>query len=433
MAITLTPVQQDLKHGGTNNNLVKTDLTKADKKALVGLKYDENGESINIDETAAYEELDEDDNPFIHIPVGKVDTLTAGTATVENDLEVNGNTVLNGNLTVKGTHTEEHSQDLFVGSDTITLRDNAATALQNGEVSGILINKYDGTDSLGLVTTNDGTLRVGELNLVYVYWTTDITSEKYGKYYSDAELTDEVTVPAGTTIYSESEDPTKNLAKGYYKEKDETEAIATRDETINFGTDSIPYYDKTEQTFKATSVSKEDLESLQAKVSNITGDDKILVSQHTEVTEVDIDDTSIFTFENDRYTPVNTLYYNDTEVAYITTDGSTFTLYDENDTVLLDAATFTIDNNVDGTSLVLNENNKFYHNNNPVASNYNEGNYVTTDNTIEGNCIAITDTVAEGDYNIPTSDALFNYLEGWSPEYTGSWSVNNWVINWTES
>ena len=127
------------------------------------------------------------------------------------------------------------------------------------------------------------------------------------------------------------------------------------------------------------------------------------------------------------------LYYNDTEVAYITTDGSNFTLYDENDTVLATGATFSISNNVDGTSLVLNENNKFYHNNNPVASNYNDGNYVTTDNTIEGNCIAITDEVAEGDYNIPTSDALFNYLEGWSPEYTGSWSVNNWVINWVES
>lgn len=433
MAITLTPVQQDLAHGGTNNSLVKTDLTKADKKALVGLKYDENGESVNIDEAVAYEELDENDNPFIHIPVANVDVLTAGNETVENDLTVNGNTVLNGNLTVKGTHTEEHSQDLFVGSDTITLRDNTITALDNGEVAGIVINKYDGTDSLGLVTTNDGTLRVGELNLVYVYWTTDTESEKYGKYYSDAELENEVTVPTGAVIYSESTDPTKNLAKGYYKEKDETEAIATRDETINFGTDSIPYYDKTEQMFKSTSVSKEDLESLQEKVSNISGDDKILVSQHKEVTEADIDDTSIFTFENDRYVPVSALYYNNTEVAYITTDGSTFTLYDENDTVLLDAASFSIDNNVNGTALALNENNKFYHNNSPVAADYNEGNYVTTDNTIEGNCIAITDEVAEGDYNIPTSDALFNYLEGWSPEYTGSWSINNWVINWVES
>lgn len=185
--------------------------------------------------------------------------------------------------------------------------------------------------------------------------------------------------------------------------------------------------------FKTTSVSKDDLEALQEKVSNITGDDKILVNQHKEVTEADIDDTDIFTVENNKYIPVKTLYFNNTEVAYIITDGSTFTLYDKNDTVLKTASSFTISNNVNGTSLVLNENNKFYHTNNPVASDYEEGNYVTTDNTIEGNCIAITDKVAEGDYNIPTSDALFNYLEGWSPQYTGSWSISNWVINWTES
>lgn len=422
MAIIFTPVLQDIRHGGTNNDTF-TDKT-------LTFYDDENSRIVSVEGTEVT--TDNDNNPVLHVDKLDSDNLKVNTKADIQELEVQGNTVLNGNLTVKGTHTEEHSQDLFVGSDTITLRDNAETALENGEVAGILINKYDGTDSLGLVTRDDGTLRVGELNLVYVYWTTDTESEKYGKYYSDADLTDEVAVPVGAVIYSESTDPTRNLSKGYYKEKDETEAVATRDETVNFGIDSIPYYDKTEQTLKATSVSKNDLESLQEKVSNISGDDKILVSQHKEVTEADINDTDIFTFENDRYTPVTPLYYNNTEVAYITTDGSTFTLYDENDTVLLNAASFSIDNNVDGTALALNENNKFYHNNTPVAADYNEGNYITTDNTIEGNCIAITDEVAEGDYNIPTSDALFNYLEGWSPEYTGSWSINNWVISWTE-
>lgn len=422
MAITLEKVLQDIAHGGTNNNTF-TDKT-------LTFYDDENSRIVSAEGTKVIK--DNEGNPVLHVDKLDSDNLTSRTATVENDLTVNGNTVLNGNLTVKGTHTEEHSQDLFVGSDTITLRDNANTALDNGEVSGVLINKYDGTDSLGMVTTNDGTLRVGELNLVYVYWTTDVSSEKHGKYYSDPELENEVTVPEGATVYSESTDPAKNLSKGYYKEKDETEAVATRDETVNFGTNSIPYYDKTEQMFKTTSVSKEDLESLQEKVSNISGDDKILVSQHKEVTEADINDTSIFTFENDRYTPVTTLYFNDTEVAYITTDGSTFTLFDKNDTALENGASFAISNNINGTSLVLNEDNKFYHNNNPVAEDYKEGNYVTTDNTIEGNCIAITDAITEGDYNIPTSDALFNYLEGWSPEYNGSWSVSNWVIRWTE-
>lgn len=423
MALNLVPVLQSVSHGGTNNGAF-TDKTLT--------FYDEENDKI-ISAEGTEVTTDDDNNPVLHVDKLDADNLNVNTKANIEELEVNGNTVLNGDLIVKGTRTEEHTADLFVGSDTITLRDGATTALENGEVAGILINKYDGTDSLGLVTTNDGTLRVGELNLVYVYWTTDTESEKYGKYYSDDELTNEVTVPTGATIYSESTDPTTKLAKGYYKVKDETEAIATRDETVNFGTDSIPYYDKTEQTFKATSVSKDDLEALQEKVSNITGDDKILVNQHKEVTEADIDDTDIFTFENNKYIPVTALYYNNTEVAYITTDGSTFTLYDKNDTVLKTASSFTISNNVDGTSLTLNENNKFYHNNNPVAADYEEGNYVTTDNTIEGNCIAITDEVAEGDHNIPTSDALFNYLEGWSPQYTGSWSISNWVINWTES
>lgn len=122
----MTNVKQDVRHGGTNNDtFTEGQLTYYD---------DENEKITSVDGTAVL--VDEDNNPLLHVDKLDADDLHSDTADFDA-LEVNGDTVLNGNLTVRGTHTEEHSQDLFVGSDTITLRDGASTSLDTDEYAGI--------------------------------------------------------------------------------------------------------------------------------------------------------------------------------------------------------------------------------------------------------------------------------------------------------
>ena len=223
--MVLTKVLQDVPHGGTNNNTFTNN-------ALVSYNKDTNDveKIVSVPGTEVTEDAEE--NPVLHIDRADTDYLNVNhdavvngettlkdDVTAEQDLSVGGDltvtgesefssdVVISGNLTVRGTSTEEHTQDIFVGSDTLTLRDGASTALTSGEVAGVIINKYDGTDSLGLVTTSDGTLRVGELNLVYCFTTSDSTAPEYGHYYSDKELTTEITIPAGKTFIAESTDP----------------------------------------------------------------------------------------------------------------------------------------------------------------------------------------------------------------------------------
>lgn len=111
-------------------------------------------------------------------------------------LDVAGNTTIHGDLYVDGvTHTTTEEQVNTTGN-TLTLRQNNNTTL-GATYAGIIVNKYNGTEDLALVTDSDGTLRVGTgtgstTSYADIYWD-DVTE----KWYSDSALTTEVS-PVGT-------------------------------------------------------------------------------------------------------------------------------------------------------------------------------------------------------------------------------------------
>lgn len=111
-------------------------------------------------------------------------------------LDIAGNTTIHGDLYVDGvTHTTTEEQINTTG-DTLTLRQNNNTTL-GATYAGIIVNKYNGTEDLALVTDSDGTLRVGTgtgstTSYADIYW--DDATEKW---YSDSALTTEVS-PVGT-------------------------------------------------------------------------------------------------------------------------------------------------------------------------------------------------------------------------------------------
>lgn len=468
MAITKVEVQQDIKHGGTNNNsFSEKQLTYYDDDKIKSVE----GTKVTVDE---------DDNPLLHIDKADIDNETVDNSEIENatieTLTVNGNTLLNGNLTVKGTHTEEHTQDLFVGSDTITLRDGSNTALTEGEYSGLIINKYDGNDSLGLVTTNDGTLKVGELNLQYVYWTTDSESEKYGKYFSDFDLTTEIEIPDDKTVYSESEDTTKKLAKGYYIVKDDTQTIATRSDSSEITDGNILYFDGTTYKLVDSGVGYKSLNDLANKLREIVGDDKIIITKRHSgyplweiygknvYITTDIKDFSkYFEYLGPQYTDRTTYEYQPFGALYVTNNSTNEQIQVKS--LLLSNTDVEVDGCViegyktfegelvftefgglrdfyyfttTGLNITLKDDNKIYYTDdldNFDVDSLKEGNYITTPNsaTNSESVLAISDKVEEGNYNIVTSDALFNYLEGWSPDYDGSWVIENGNIRWVNN
>lgn len=179
--------------------------------------------------------LEIDGNTSLHSNLG-VDCNTCicgtldvdGVTTINNNVNITGTTTINGDLHVTGTAFEEHTTDLYVGANFIGLRDCATTALSPNEKSGIIINKYDAVDSLGIVTDANGTLRIGEFNTVKVYTVDDVT------YYSDREMTTPTTIPAGKELFQIGKtDPTTGLKEYYYVDKDDTEPVATRASSMN--------------------------------------------------------------------------------------------------------------------------------------------------------------------------------------------------------
>lgn len=148
----------------------------------------------------------------------------------KSSLEVNGTSTfnedvfVNKNLFVKGTTYDTKTEDLLVGSDFVTLRDGYNGAMTSTEKAGILVNKYNGTDDLGIVARNDGTMTVGKFNTKHVY-------EKDGSYYEDVECTIAYTLPTGADLHTiGTRNPDTGVQEYWYTVLDDTEPLATRDE-----------------------------------------------------------------------------------------------------------------------------------------------------------------------------------------------------------
>lgn len=175
-----------------------------------------------------------------------------------DSLNVAGTTTIHGDLYVDGvTHTTKEESVSTTG-DVVVLRQNNSTSL-GATYAGMLINKYNGTNDLALVTDSDGTLRVGTgtgADTVYqnLYWDNDTE-----KWYSDAALTTEVS-PTGTLT---SWDSLETLGDVLHY----TNAVFTvinftglvpllaRDEANNMNADGFLQWDATNLKAKAKSVS----------------------------------------------------------------------------------------------------------------------------------------------------------------------------------
>ena len=77
------------------------------------------------------------------------------------DLNVDGNAYITGDLTVQGTITTTHSEEVVTPSENIILRDGATTPIASGCYSGFTVTNYDGSNNLEVGADKDGTLHVG--------------------------------------------------------------------------------------------------------------------------------------------------------------------------------------------------------------------------------------------------------------------------------
>ena len=116
-------------------------------------------------------------------------TLAAGNTVLDGTLDVSGNTkitgdaFISGDLTISGTVHSVDQEEVVADGDTITLRANNNLPLATGQVSGIVVNKYNGTDDLTVATGNDGTLRVGTAAGTDTEYTNIALNHSDGKYY----------------------------------------------------------------------------------------------------------------------------------------------------------------------------------------------------------------------------------------------------------
>lgn len=144
------------------------------------------------------------------------DSVVSGKSTFADDVEIKGKLDVSkdinasadlhvaGDLYVEGTQHITKTEDLDTEADIITLRTNNQSPLSDSQVSGILINKYDGEKDLALVTGNKGTLRVGTAkgedteyeNIAY-----DPATQKWYEW-EDGEIGDEVLLSSDASITS---------------------------------------------------------------------------------------------------------------------------------------------------------------------------------------------------------------------------------------
>lgn len=111
-------------------------------------------------------------------------TTIGGTLDVSGETKLTGDTFVSGDLTVSGTVHSIDQEEIVADGDTVTLRANNNLPLATGQVSGIVVNKYNGTDDLTVATGNDGTLRVGTAKGTDTTYTNIALNHTDGKYYT---------------------------------------------------------------------------------------------------------------------------------------------------------------------------------------------------------------------------------------------------------
>ena len=199
-------------------------------------------------------------------------TTIGGTLDVSGETKLTGDTFVSGDLTVSGTVHSIDQEEIVADGDTVTLRANNNLPLATGQVSGIVVNKYNGTDDLTVATGNDGTLRVGTAEGTDTTYTNIALNHSDGKYYTfegdvytllDPQPNGNMTSWTG-----------KNVVDGYTHyatavftviDTKTLAAIATRDEETNMNDGGVVVWDSNATSLKTLPLPTNNAQALVSK------------------------------------------------------------------------------------------------------------------------------------------------------------------------
>ena len=199
-------------------------------------------------------------------------TTIGGTLDVSGETKLTGNTFISGDLTVSGTVHSIDQEEIVADGDTVTLRANNNLPLATGQVSGIVVNKYNGTDDLTVATGNDGTLRVGTAEGTDTTYTNIALNHTDGKYYTYENDTYTLLDPqpnGNMTSWTG-----KNVVGGYthyatavFTVIDTTtlSPIATRDEETNMNDGGVVIWDSASISLKTVPLPTNNAQALVSK------------------------------------------------------------------------------------------------------------------------------------------------------------------------
>ena len=205
-------------------------------------------------------------------------TLEAGNTTLGGTLDVKGNAKIagdafvSGDLTVSGTVHSIDQEEVVANGNTITLRANNNLPLGTGQVSGIIVNKYNGTDDLTVATGNDGTLRVGTAAGTDTAYTNIALNHSDGKYYTyengvytliDPQPSGNMTAWTGKNVV----DGYTHYATATFTVVDTTtlSPIATRDEEANMNDGGVVVWDSASISLKTVPLPTNNAQALVSK------------------------------------------------------------------------------------------------------------------------------------------------------------------------
>ncbi len=199
-------------------------------------------------------------------------TTIGGTLDVSGETKLTGNTFISGDLTVSGTVHSIDQEEIVADGDTVTLRANNNLPLATGQVSGIVVNKYNGTDDLTVATGNDGTLRVGTAEGTDTTYTNIALNHSDGKYYTYENDTYTLLDPQPSGNMTSWTG--KNVVGGYthyatavFTVIDTTtlSPIATRDEETNMNDGGVVVWDSNTISLKTVPLPTNNAQALVSK------------------------------------------------------------------------------------------------------------------------------------------------------------------------
>ena len=185
------------------------------------------------------------------------DTTTVhGKLNVQDDTTINGTVSIKGDLYVDGTSHVVEEETVTSQSDTIVLRTNNSSSLGN-KLSGLVVNKYNGTDDLGVVVDSTGTLRIGTGTGTDTTYATITYDASTNKWYTDIEdPTTEVTPNGNLTSWAtKTEEPTyTTYTQAVFTVIDKTslQPVLTRDESSDMTDGQLICWNSTANKSKTT-------------------------------------------------------------------------------------------------------------------------------------------------------------------------------------